>query len=252
MPRRKPNDPPIELCGVARRRENQDGDRSVIGRPCRHTAGWGTDHVGSGPCKLHGGNLPTVKAKAKSVLADMALRRELTSFGVPLPNVTPEAALLHMVREAAGNVAYLGARVAELSERDADEVEVGRIGPRVLEEGAVRPRGQGLFGAKIGLDKDGGEHVIGEDTRAAVALYGEWSDRLVKYSAAAISAGIAKAQVALAQSQGQTIVVVINRVLAQVGLDEAKQVVARALIAEEFRLLEAGPSTKTVSVESGQ
>mgnify|MGYP000560232516 CR=1 FL=1 len=28
------------------------------GTPCRQRAGWGTDHVGSGRCKLHGGKSP--------------------------------------------------------------------------------------------------------------------------------------------------------------------------------------------------
>lgn len=26
------------------------------GTPCKHQAGWGTDHVGDGRCKMHGGN----------------------------------------------------------------------------------------------------------------------------------------------------------------------------------------------------
>lgn len=231
--------PETPRCGVPRRQPNQDGDTSVIGRPCGHVAGWGTPHLGSGPCKLHGGNLPSVVKKARQVLADMNLRRELATFGVPLPNVTPEQMLLHMVREAAGNVAYLGARVAELSEKD--EASLGPNITRLTPGSKPMEKGAGLFGPKIGVDREGGEHVIGEELRAATSLYGDWSDRLVKYSATAVSAGIAKAQVEIARSQGQTIVIVINRVLAQIGLDEAKQIVARKLLAEEFRTLAVEP-----------
>lgn len=222
----------VARCGVARRsfRAGQEDPAEVVGRPCAHEAGWGTSHRGSGPCKLHGGNLPTVVAKAKHVLADMELRRELKTFGKPLGKANPEEMLLHMVREAAGNVAYLGARVAELSEKQAEDS--GRRGSRLAREPGI-----GLLGPKIGLDRDGGEHVIGEELRGMTSLYGEWSDRLVKYSKVAVDAGIAKQQVDIAKSQGQTIVVVINRVLAQIGLDEAKQLLARQLIAEEFRVL---------------
>jgi hypothetical protein len=39
----KPHDP--FYCGA----KNRQGD------PCRQRAGWGTDHLGSGRCKLHGG-----------------------------------------------------------------------------------------------------------------------------------------------------------------------------------------------------
>lgn len=39
------------VCGVTKR----DGS----GDPCKLPAGWGTDHVGEGACKLHGGVTPT-------------------------------------------------------------------------------------------------------------------------------------------------------------------------------------------------
>ena len=38
----------IALCGA----------RGRTGRPCRKRAGWGTDHVGYGNCKLHAGSTP--------------------------------------------------------------------------------------------------------------------------------------------------------------------------------------------------
>jgi len=35
---------------------------------CQHAAGWGTDHVGQGRCKLHGGNTET---QEKSIIAEL-------------------------------------------------------------------------------------------------------------------------------------------------------------------------------------
>jgi hypothetical protein len=40
------------LCGV----------RKKTGDLCRQGAGWGTKHLGAGPCRKHGGNLPNVTA----------------------------------------------------------------------------------------------------------------------------------------------------------------------------------------------
>ncbi|GAH55293.1 unnamed protein product, partial [marine sediment metagenome] len=31
------------------------GAKTRRGKPCQHEAGWGTDHVGEGKCKQHGG-----------------------------------------------------------------------------------------------------------------------------------------------------------------------------------------------------
>ena len=41
---------PARLCGATRTKHG--------GVPCRRPAGWGTDHVGFGSCKLHGGAAP--------------------------------------------------------------------------------------------------------------------------------------------------------------------------------------------------
>lgn len=43
------------------------GAKTRAGTPCRKTAGWGTDHVGVGRCRLHGGATP-IKHGARSQL----------------------------------------------------------------------------------------------------------------------------------------------------------------------------------------
>ena len=61
-PRRKHrrNDPPTPPCGAATRRADR--------RPCRRPAGWGTDHVGQGKCRLHGGATPITTGQRSKVL----------------------------------------------------------------------------------------------------------------------------------------------------------------------------------------
>jgi hypothetical protein len=160
----------------------------------------------------------------------MAARKALERMAIHV-DIEPQQALLAMVSEAAGNVAWLGARVAELSV-EADAVEGQQRGGNMGYK-----RGGGLFGPTIIVDKDGDEHVSGEEYRAMTKLYNEWSDKLVKYAKAAIDAGIAKQYVELAQAQGQTIVVVLNKVLVQLGIKDEQLALARKLIAEEFRAL---------------
>lgn len=227
-------------------------ERALCGAPkrtgtgtCTQTAGAGTDHRGVGRCRVHGGTSPSHRVHGARLLADMNLRRELAKMAVPLEgNVDPQQMLLAMVREAAGNVAYLGARVAELADVTEEEAEGLRAGAGKWTRLTAYQKGAYLFGPKIDVDKEGDEHVTGEEVRGIVKLYGEWVDRLAKFAKMAIDAGIAKAQVEIAQQQGQTIVVVINRVLAQIGVPEEQMVLARELIAGEFRELARAEAKK--------
>src|SRR6266702_1094833 len=84
---------------------------------CEKTAGWGTDHVGIGRCRLHGGNTPSHQRAAQLEQA----RRDVATYGLPR-EVAPDVALLEEVHRSAGHVAYLASRVAELGQ---DEVVWG-------------------------------------------------------------------------------------------------------------------------------
>lgn len=215
------------------------------GKICRNRAGAMTDHLGVGQCRLHGGNRPPQVLHAKRQLSILAAQRALAKFAQPIA-VDPEQALLDLVSEAAGNVAWLGARVAELAEGVLPEgVEPGGPGATAVQADRGRWRtltgysqGAGLFGPSIAIDKEGGEHIVGEEARGMVKLYGEWADRLQKYAKAALEAGIERRRVEMAEKQGETIVVVVNNVLMKVGLGTEQLATARRLIAEEFRLMD--------------
>ena len=62
---------------------------------CARPAGWGTDHPGEGPCKLHGGKTP-VKTGCYSKIQRKRLRELIEEFlNDPDPfNLLPEVALL--------------------------------------------------------------------------------------------------------------------------------------------------------------
>lgn len=64
------------MCGGKRRGEG-------TGMLCTRPAGWGTDHPGSGRCKLHGGKTPSheragQRARAEQAVATLGLPREVT------------------------------------------------------------------------------------------------------------------------------------------------------------------------------
>lgn len=68
---------------------------------CTQAAGWGTDHVGEGRCKLHGGCTPSVSKGATLRLVE-AQAREL--FGQIAPTVSPVDNPLAAYASLAGRV----------------------------------------------------------------------------------------------------------------------------------------------------
>lgn len=83
-------------------------DKRLCGGPkrqgegtCARPAGWGTEHVGEGRCKLHGGCLPSVSAAAKLRLVEREAR-EL--FGQIAPDASPVENPLAAYAEFAGRV----------------------------------------------------------------------------------------------------------------------------------------------------
>lgn len=210
------------------------------GKLCQSVAGAGTDHLGVGPCSKHGGSLPVVRRAWAGRFVELQAEKQLARFASPVRDADPEQTLLDLVSEAAGNVAWLGKVVAELAAEDASEGDGTGFTVTGLwaRAGGGYTQGGRLFGPMIDVDKDGNEHVVGEQERAMVKLYGQWSDRLAKYAKAALDAGIEKRRVEMAERQGETIVIVVNNVLVRLGLEEGQIKQARALIAEEFRVID--------------
>src|SRR5262245_28958991 len=105
------------LCGVKKKN----------GEKCRNYAGQGTDHLGTGTCKFHGGNMMPSRQKGLTQIAN----GNINKFAKEM-NIHPVEALLWMVRLSAGQVRYLG---EELAKTDGEmETAQGIIARRLWNE----------------------------------------------------------------------------------------------------------------------
>lgn len=204
---------PTKHCGAKTNR--------LIGeRPCRQAKGAHTDHVGTGHCWLHGGRSPN----GKSYAATEAVTHALVRLGLPI-TTNPQQALLDLVSEAAGNVAFLRA-------------QAGGMGVNLTiaaSEVAVRPSGEVV-------EVHSRVVTIREEIRAIVKLYGEWCDRLAKYAGEAIKAGIAEREIALVEAQADLVARVIVRALE--GLPDAEFERRKVLAMDELVRVKAIPGSR--------
>ena len=171
-----------DTCGAKKR----DGS----GDPCRRPAGWGTDHLGFGTCKLHGGSTPNAGRHAITLEA----ARQVEAWGGRLDVSAPEA-LLELVQSKAAEVAYWNWRVGGLSE---DE----RAGLLVAET----TFGEGPQGPVDTVTRKVAPHVF-------VVLLHKAQDQLASFSAAALRAGVDEALLRLATVQASAVVEFARRAI---------------------------------------
>lgn len=161
---------------------------------CARPAGWGTNHVGAGRCKLHGGSAPSGRIAGQRQLAENMVK----TYGLPL-DMSPTDALLEEVRWTAGHVAWLRARVQEVEQ---DALIWGRT--KREDHGATEFPG------------------INETEQAApniwLDLYHRERKHLLDVCKAAIAAGIEERRVRLAESQGALLASVIRAILDDLAL----------------------------------
>ena len=83
---------------------------------CRKTAGWGTDHPGYGPCRLHGGSTPTVARGAHLQQVEAQARKVLAKLGAEVnPVEDPLTALTRIAGEVLAWKDALGGLVNALT-----------------------------------------------------------------------------------------------------------------------------------------
>lgn len=90
------------------------------GKQCGNRAGKGTDHVGTGLCKNHGGRSPGGRKQAQNLEAVKAVQE----FGLPR-EVEPHQALIEELHRTAGWVAWLGEKVHAEGEDRLTMIEFG-------------------------------------------------------------------------------------------------------------------------------
>ncbi len=214
-----------------RRRKREPAVRAICGAPktgqreglCQHEPGHGTDHHGVGRCKFHGGNLPSGKiAAGVQIAAHLGGKREgaLTNapvYGMP-EDMAPADALLWCVAITAGEVRYLSAKVAGLTE---DEV----LGRSPLDDAGGE---DGFMGMRAVQHREVQPHLWVRERRLAV-------DRLAKMSSMAITAGVSERLVALAEHQATELADLFRAVFDDIGLTPAQWALAEPVL--ERRLL---------------
>jgi hypothetical protein len=192
-------------------------------------------HPGTTKCVKHGSGAPQVRAAAKRRLALGQATAELDRLGIPV-EVDPSEAMLAMVHEAAGNVAFLRMRVQELEQagrltgnHDADDVVSA-----IAEEDNPRPSIAGRVDPK---NFKAERHVL-------VAMYDDERERLVRWAKACRDAGVEEHRVALAEKQGAMLAEVLRNLLASlsatlIAAGLAEQVIQRVFAQEVPPLVRA-------------
>lgn len=166
------------------------GAKTRGGKPCTQRAGHGTDHLGTGRCKFHGGCTPTQVKGAQRQMAEAAV----VSYGLPR-QIDPHAALLEELHRTAGHVAWLGLQVQEL--------EHARLyGP--------------VGGSQFGIPK--------QEPHVWIRLYQEERAHFVRIAKTCVEVGIAERQVRLAEDQAQRIVTILRGVLDELGVSDRPEV----------------------------
>lgn len=190
------------VCGARLKQEREDGRET-----CTQPAGWGTEHVGFGTCKLHGGTTPSHIAAAQREQVERALLDAKRTYGLPL-DVEPGDALLGLVRTAAGIVAWLGLQVAQLP--------------------------------NDGVTGDGKAHPL-------VGLYLDERKHLAQVAKDTLAAGVAERRVRLEEAQGRLLVGFVERLIRRLGRDpmdpEVRELVREELAAIESADLVEGQAS---------
>lgn len=154
---------------------------------------------GSTVCRKHGGKAPQVMAKAAERTTELEVREAANRLGVPI-EVDPGEALLAMVYEAAGNVAFYRSLIQDLPAHPvlvADEDPSEELEPQP-HGGALKRRHDGWALIRQGIY--GPDHLGDQRTHVLVQMYDAERDRLAQVSALAIKAGIDERRLALAEA----------------------------------------------------
>ena len=181
------------------------------GSPCRKPAGWGTDHVGHGPCRLHGGATSAHRTAASKAIAAEAVK----TYGLPR-EVDPRDALLEEVHRTAGAVDWLRGQVEALA-------------PDAVTWGVTE--------AKKSTGKDGDSVTQAAAVNVWVQLYQAERKHFVDVCQAAIRAGIEERHVKIAEQQGALLASAIRGILGDLDLTPAQATRVSEVVPRHLRAM---------------
>jgi hypothetical protein len=181
-------------------RQGTCGGKTRNGNPCKLPAGHGTSHPGYGNCDHHTGATPNGIAHARQLQAVDAAQR----FGVPVETTATDA-LIKLLHDAAGDVAFYRARVAAL------------------------PQDAMVYGSERITRRRNGEVV--EDTTVAKSRKNEWVAQLqdaqrhfLEVAATIAKLGIEVRRMELADEQMELFYSTFMRAVALLGVSDDDRV----------------------------
>lgn len=170
---------------------------------CKKPPGWGTSHVGSGRCRLHGGNTRTQTVAAERQIAERRARQLLGELGQVAPVTDPAGELQLLAGEIVGMKNAAAALVAGLDE----------------------PRYRGANGT--------------EQLRAEIVVYERSLDRAARVLGDMVKLGLEERQVRLAEEHGALIAQAIRAILADLQLTPEQQARVSEVVPRHLRALVA-------------
>lgn len=188
--------------------------------PCRAYKGSGTDHVGFGRCKHHGGNSPSGRAASHREIATAAVRELRLTAGISRP-VDPAQALLEEIARTAGVIDWLGEQVERVAgDRPDNLVQGTRSVKRVeLPDGHITTT------------------EVGPMVHEWVKLWQAERRHLANVCRIALAAGVEERRVRLAEQQGNLLASVIRAVLADLDLSPAQEARVPDVVPRHLRMV---------------
>lgn len=177
-------------------------------------------------CASHGGKSPQAKAAAARRLAEEKAAKAMRLFAEPV-DIDPARALVELVQWTAGEVAYWREQVRALAESVATS-DGGEDAPSLV---------WGKTREKIGGEDYGSTYEAAP--RVEYRMLTDAQDRLAKYAAAALKAGVEERRVKLAEDQGALVAQVIRAILDQLDLSPAQAAKVPEVVPTQLRLLTA-------------
>ena len=211
-----------DICG-AKRAQGAEG-------VCCLPAGWGTDHLGSGHCKLHTGATPNGYMHAAKEDAQRLMMKDMPTMGNP-QDIGPHEAILQEVKRTSGHVEWLRMVIASIGiDPMSPAAEIAQEESGFLPEGAKK--------AMIQFTE------AGMDAGAWVKIYQDERKHLVSVCKAAVAMGCAERTVALAEDQGRMVASVIRKVLGDptLALTNAQQAAVPEIVRRELEVIDVASS----------